>query len=168
MRFVLVFASLLWLSACGYHLADSVTRLPQDVETLHVVLFENRTNEPYLENVVTERVIQRLQRIPELRLLPSGMTVDAVLRGSVQRYRIVVSAYDALDQPRQYRAELMIEAQLERASDGRILWRGQMLQSDEFLADPDLGRQADIERLAQGRIAVRLADDLYAMLTANF
>lgn len=168
MRHLAAVAALLCLTACGYRLAGDVMPLPQGVETLHVTLFENRTSAPYLHNDLTDGLLRRLLRVPELDVQNRVESADAVLSGAVLNYSIEVAAYDSADAPQQYRAVVEVEAQLKRPTTGRVLWRGHVLQSAEFLADPDLGRQADLERQAQRLIAERLADDIYAMMTADF
>jgi outer membrane lipopolysaccharide assembly protein LptE/RlpB len=159
---------ILLLTGCGYGLLSDPEHLPHDIKTLHVALFENRTTEPYLENVVTENVVRRLLRIPELRLQSSSAEYDAVLSGKINSYYIKASAYDALDQPQQYRLNMKIEAQLQRSRDGRILWRGELLRSAEFLANADLMLQADFERQAQQQVAERLAEDLSYQIASDF
>jgi len=168
MRRLFGLVALLLLSACGYRLAGDVMPLPQGIETLYVTLFENRTSAPYLHNDLSDELIRRLLRVPELYVQNQEDSADAVLSGKVLKYSIEVAAYDRIDAPQQYRAVVEVEAQLTRPATGRVLWRGHVLQSAEFLADPDLGRQADLERQAQRLIAERLADDLYAMMTADF
>jgi len=167
-RRLTVFSLLLFLTACGYGLVGAPDRLPHGIQTLHVALFENRTTEPYLENVITQSVNQRLLRIPELRLQTSVENSDASLSGSVLTYRIEAAAYDALDRPQQYRVVMQIEAQLQRTSDGRILWRGELIRSAEYPADNDLRRQADFETLAQYKVAELLSTDLSYQMAADF
>lgn len=169
MRRLLALLLLSGLTACGYHFTGGIAAMPQGVSTLQVPLFENRTSESYLHNALTEKVIQRMLRAVDVQVVGSdGAGVDAVLKGVVLDYVVEVAAYDAADLPQQYRAVVQAEAKLVRATDGRILWSGRLIQSAEFLADPDLGRQADRERFAQAQIAERLAEDLYAMVTADF
>ena len=66
MRRLFGLVALLLLSACGYRLAGDVMPLPQGIETLYVTLFENRTSAPYLHNDLSDELIRRLLRVPEL------------------------------------------------------------------------------------------------------
>lgn len=168
MRLLAAVIVLLCLTSCGYRLAGDVMPLPQEIKTLHVSLFENHTSAPYLHNDLTDALIRRLLRVPEIEVQNQIESADAVLTGTVLKYAIEVAAYDSADAPKQYRAVVEAEARLKRPTTGRVLWRGRLMQSAEFLADPDLARQSDLERQAQRLIAERLADDLYAMMTADF
>ncbi len=162
---VLVF---LLISGCGYHLGGDSSKLPDDVSMLKIEMFENLTMEPYLENIITTNATRRLLLFPELILVEDPAQAEAVLSGKVLFYQVGPSAYNANNIVTEYRATIKITAELRRTSDGRILWRGDMIRFYPFSADLDLKRQDDLERIAQTLLAIRLAEDLSSQLTETF
>jgi outer membrane lipopolysaccharide assembly protein LptE/RlpB len=166
-RFLLVLILLL-LTGCGYRLAGESLRLPDNASTLIIEMFENRTMEPYLENILTTHVTRRLLLFPELSLVENLDEAEAVVSGKILSYNVESSAYDDQNVVTQYRATMKIEAEFRRKSDGRILWRGTMIRFQHFFADPDLMRQDDLERIAQAQLSTRLAEDLSSRLTDTF
>lgn len=162
---ILVF---LLVSGCGYHLGEESSKLPGDVSTLKIEMFENLTMQPYLENIMTTSVTRRLLLFPELNLVENLAQAEAVLSGKVLFYQVESSAYNENNIVTEYRATMKIEAELRRKSDGRILWRGDIIRFYPFSADLDLKRQDDLERIAQTLLATRLAEDLSSQLTETF
>ena len=158
----------LLVAGCGYALSDDTLKLPDGVARIYIKMFENRTLEPYLENVLTTHVTRRLQLLPDIELVEDAATADAVLSGRVIGYTVDSLAYDSQNLVVQYRATLRMEADLRRQSDGRILWRGEMIRYQSFSSDPDLQIQYDLERIAQELLAIRLAEELSLKLTQTF
>jgi outer membrane lipopolysaccharide assembly protein LptE/RlpB len=168
MRCSLFVLILILLTGCGYRLAGESLTLPADVSILNVEMFENRTMEPYLENIMTKQVTRRLLLIPELKLIENQEKADAVISGKIVSYSVASSAYDRQNQVTQYRVTMSVEANLRRLSDGKILWRGNVVRFQYFSADPDLKRQDDLERIAQSLLSGRLAEDISSRLTDTF
>jgi outer membrane lipopolysaccharide assembly protein LptE/RlpB len=168
MRRLLLVLIVLFLTGCGYHLAGETQHLPGGLSVLQIVMFNNQTMEPYLENIVTTQVTRRLMLLPEIRLVENPQEADGVVSGKILSYHVEASAYDAENLMTQYRATMKLEVELRRNADGRILWRGILTRFQSFSADPDLKRQDDLERMAQDLLSIRLAEDLSSRLTETF
>ena len=166
-RFAIVLILLL-LTGCGYRLAGESLRLPDNASTLLIEMFENRTMEPYLENILTTHVTRRLLLFPELTLVENLDEAEAVISGKILSYNVEASAYDDQNVVTQYRATMKVEAEFRRKSDGRILWRANLIRFQHFSADPDLKRQDDLERIAQTQLSIRLSENLSSRLTDTF
>jgi hypothetical protein len=81
----LAVASLLVLMCCGYHTSGSAVRLPDNIHTLYVPMFENSTQTFRVEQVMTAAVVKELRSRTNFRVVSSnddGMA-DATLRGTV-------------------------------------------------------------------------------------
>ncbi len=169
MNRLLISTMLLFLIAgCGYRLSDSTLHLPDDVSTVAIEMFENRTMEPYLENVLTTHFTRRLLLLPNLTLVENPDEAEAIVRGKILTYNVESSAYDSQNIVAQYRVKMQVEAEFIRNGDGRVLWRGKIIRFQTFSADLDLKRQDDLERIAQDTLSIRLAEDLSARLTETF
>ena len=77
---VLLLASL----GCGYHTSGHAVRLPDDIHTLYVPMFDNTTQTFRVEQTMTAAVIQELRSRTNYRIVTSNDgTADATLKGTV-------------------------------------------------------------------------------------
>ena len=163
---------LLWLlvaGGCGYRLAGGEgDRLPEGVRVLYIPLFENRTKEPFLENLVSEAVIRRSSRALGARVAEDPKGAEAILSGTISSYSNHVTAYAGDDKITEYRSAIGCQAQLRSTVDNRVLWKGSASWRQEYRASLDRGQEESGETLAQEEISQRLADELFARVTENF
>ena len=167
-RLVITTMLLLLITGCGYRLSDEALHLPDDVSILSIEMFENRTLEPYLDNILTTHFTRRLLLLPDITLLENPEEAEAIVSGRIISYFVASSAYDGQNIVSQYRATMQVEAEFIRQSDGKVLWRGKLIRFQTFSADQDLKRQDDLERIAQDILSSRLAEELPARLTETF
>lgn len=159
---------LLLAGGCGYHSMSQPGSLPDGLQTMHIGLFGNRTTEAFLENALTEAVVERFSRQRGLNLVESPTRADALLTGSLVSYALGASAFTRLDQITEYRVSLAVEAELRRRSDGKLLWKGRLERSEEFPNSPDKAAQEDNESAAAQVAVERLAEELLYRTLANF
>jgi len=159
---------LLLVGGCGYHPMSQPGALPGGMQTMHIRLFDNRTTEAFLENAVTEAVIERFSRQRGLNLVESAAQADAQLSGALVGYTLGASGYSQLDQITEYRVSLSVAAELRRRSDGKVLWKGTLERSEEFPSSTDKAAQEDNESAAAQVAIDRLAEELHYRTLANF
>ncbi|MBP7275615.1 MAG: LptE family protein [Kiritimatiellae bacterium] len=106
-------------SCANYRLGSS---LPADIQTVFIPVFENRTDEPLIENEVTREVISRIQRDGALRIAPEA-EADAILKVTLRRFIFTPIAYDDAnrDTPNEYRMILSAAFVLYRPSTGQTI-----------------------------------------------
>ncbi len=157
------------LAGCGYQLPGRTgTKLPAEVRTIHVQMFENRTYRPFLEFDLANFVIGRLARSRLLRLVDHREAADAVLNGSIVLYETVPISYDRQDQIREYRSRMSVEAVLRHAADGRVLWKGVVSWAEEYPSSMDKNVQEINELAAIRVISQRLAEEIYTRMVDDF
>lgn len=78
-----VVAALLMVSGCGYRVG---TLLPPSIQTVHVPLFANETDEPRIEVEVDNAILRRIQEDGTLRLAGAD-SADIVVEGRIISYR---------------------------------------------------------------------------------
>ncbi len=72
------------LSACGYHTAGRAVRLPEQVQTIAVPAFANKTQTYRLEQVLTAAVVREFSTRTRYRIATDASdSADATLRGTV-------------------------------------------------------------------------------------
>lgn len=163
-----LFGALLFLGGCGYHSMAQPALLPGGVQSLHIALFGNRTTEAFLENALTDAVIERFSRQRSLQLLESTDQAEGLLSGELVSYSITASAYNPADQITEYRLTLVVAAEMRRRADGRVLWKGTVQWMEEFPAAGDKTFQEDNEAVAAQLAIERLAEELHYRTLANF
>ena len=163
-----LFAALLLLTGCGYHLPGRGGNLPSEVQSLYIELFGNRTAEPFLENRITDSVIDRFARKRPLRLVEKRDIADAVLSGVVTGYSTSPISYDRNDVITEFRSTMTIAVALRQTADDRILWKGSIDWSEEYPASLDKSVQEDNEAAAIAVIVDRMAQELYFRIMENF
>jgi hypothetical protein len=155
------------LGGCGYARPGSGDNLGE-IRMLMVELFANATYEPFLENELTNAVTQRFLRTSRWQLVEDRSTADAVFSGTVVDYTSLPISFDSNDNVLEYRAQIKVAAVLRHNQDGRVLWKGELLWSEEYPGSLDKGLQEDQEAAAIRICAERLAEELFFRLTDNF
>ena len=92
---IAAFAPLLLVS-CGYHTAGHATRLPQQLHTIAVPAFTNKTQTYRIEQSLTSAVVREFNSRTTYRIVHDAKDdADAVLRGSVLNAGTSTLTYDA-------------------------------------------------------------------------
>lgn len=164
-RVVLSGLLVLLLASCGYRPLGQGD-FPDGVSSVQVVIFENRTYEPLLEDVVTNQVIEEFSRRHGMRVVTQG--AEARLEGVVKDFRADALSYDTNDRIGQFRATVAIEAVLSSLDDGRVLWKGALSWSQNYPINTDKSVQEENEAAAVRLIAERLAQNLYYKMQQDF
>ena len=93
---VLLVASLMIFTGCGYHTAGKAVRLPQNVRSVYVPTFTNRTQAYRVEQVLTAAVVQELRSRTNFQVvLSSTQPADATLIGIVNNVFTSPLTYDS-------------------------------------------------------------------------
>ena len=83
------------LPGCGYHVAGKASRLPQNVHTLAVPVFENRSRSYRIEAKLTAAVVREFDARTQYRIISDPANADAIMRGSVLSTQIEPLTYDS-------------------------------------------------------------------------
>ena len=70
------------LPGCGYRLAGKIA-LPESIQVIAVLPFENRTTRPEIEQRVTEEVASELNKRGRIRVGTDASKADAILEGAI-------------------------------------------------------------------------------------
>jgi Lipopolysaccharide-assembly len=84
-------------SGCGYHTSGHAVRLPDDIHTLYVPMFENSTQTFRVEQGMTAAVVQELRSRTNYHVVTSDdSTADATLKGTVNYTANTPLTYDSV------------------------------------------------------------------------
>jgi hypothetical protein len=116
-----LFLILFFQSCVGYQLGSS---LPSDIQTIFIPTFKNQSDEPLVENKVTNETISEFQFDGSLEVV-SRNSADLILEGTVTSLSLDPIAYQRQDtsKPNEYRLKLKADIELIRASTKEILAR---------------------------------------------
>ena len=112
-------ALVLGLGGCGYSLRGN---LPDDIKTVAVPVFRNRTGEPAVENLITRAVIEAFSTNGRLRVV-AAEAADAILEGDVVGYQLESIAFDPRANVRQYRLLVTLNVRFRDVRRNTVLFR---------------------------------------------
>jgi hypothetical protein len=114
---------ILALAGCGYRLAGESDFLPQDIRTVYVEPFINRSRDIGVASELTSALRSEFYRRGPLRLVDQPDQADAILTGVVRTFTATVASVNRRDEVLQYEAVLTLDATLRRRQPNEILWR---------------------------------------------
>ena len=159
---------LVLLAGCGYQVIHSAgTAQLLAGKTIHVPLAINRTYRAGLEGVLTDALIDQFGRRGAARLAQAGDS-ELVLAATINAYSSSPRAYSASDRPVSYLSTLDVTATLSGRSDGKVLWQGTVVRSQEFPANVNLALQQNHEEAAFAELCQGIARDIMSRLTLAF
>ncbi len=164
---LLLLCIVLLLGACGYHFSNPEMTLPGGVERIHIVLIDNQTREPLLENRLTSEIIEIISGHSNVHLV-AHETAEAILTGRILSYDHRALSYQQEDQIGRYRASMVVSVRLERSNTQALLWEGTVSWQTEYATAVDKMLQGDAERRAQDELARRLAEEVFTRMLDDF
>jgi TolB-like protein len=142
-------------AGCGYRMAGQGSVLPDDIRDFVVVPFDNQTQRPRIEQLVTEQVAFELSRRGRFQVVSNRSDADAILEGVILDFRTMpVQFTDELIANR-VEASVRIQATVRDLATDEILWsQGGLIfkeqyevpQGEDFLAEENLA----LDQIARG------------------
>jgi hypothetical protein len=158
--------TLVWV-ACAYAPVDPRGTLGQDVRTIQLTMFENRSPEVGLEALIGDALQEEFVRRGVLKPVYSqGRGGDIVMNGSVIGVEVRPAAFSSVALSVEDTVEVSYDVSVIRPKDGETLWTsGARTQRERFLAsaDPQVyesNKEQALRRLA-ARVASQIHDDLF-------
>lgn len=161
------FAVAVWVflsTACGYRFSGSGD-LPTGVSAVFITIFENRTLETGIENVVTEDIIHVFVRNNRAA---SRENADAILSGVVRAVKTETISRAGQHTAIERRVTVSVDLRLTDV-DGREIWSAKSVSASE--AYEVASNKLETEQNKHEAISVlsrRLSEKIYHRLTSNF
>jgi len=156
------------LSGCGYHLPGRGTSLPDDINTVCIEPFDNKTAEPFIETQLTNEVRDQFARRRTMEVVSDSELADAILSAAVTSYRSNSITYNQDDDIAEYRITMVVDAKLVRTRDYEVVWQGTVQWQEEFFAEDNRAEQDYRESAVQETLTRRLAQEVYNRITDDF
>ena len=168
MRILLILLVLL-VSGCGYHVPGaSDPWVGGDARVVYIQLFENTTVQPYLDDYMTDALVEELSRSRLFELTENTDAAEVLIGGTIDSFTSNAISYSSTDTITDYRATMGITVKLMQNSNDQVLWQEKMRRSEDYSAAVNKNLQLEGERLAARQVARRLAEDIRAQLLNNF
>jgi len=119
------------LSACGYALAGRGSSLPDHIRRIGVPMFENQSQIPELDRVLTEAVQQELRSKGRYLIVQEATGVDAVLTGTVRPVSLTVSAFTDARQAQRYLVTVLAEVEFKDVRENKVIFSRAVLRASE-------------------------------------
>jgi hypothetical protein len=87
------------LSACGYRVGGTASRLPPGLKVIAVPAIENRTNHYRIEQQMTGAVVHEFLARTKYRIVPTEDSADAVLHGEITTFDATPVVFDTTPGP---------------------------------------------------------------------
>jgi outer membrane lipopolysaccharide assembly protein LptE/RlpB len=106
-------------AGCGYSLRPS---LPGNIKTVHIPTLQNRTQEPGIEDFITQALTTALVTSGVARIAKDAEQADAVLDGAIVEYTLTSLAFDRTANVTQYRLQISLALTL-KDRNGEVVWK---------------------------------------------
>lgn len=147
---------LLTFVGCGYHLVGTATYLPDDIQSLHVELFENQTARADMDQRVAEALNLEWVRRGRFELVDRAEDADIVLSGTMTRLNIIPVSFDANGRATEYQVNLLTGVRLHdvRGEDPVLLWENRSFsRRNSYAVDEDAVDYFDRQREAMDELS---------------
>ena len=154
------------LGGCGYSFRTS---LPPGIQSIHVPVLENRTQEPGIEDFMTQALTQAVIQSGRVRLARNAQDADAVLEGAVVEYRLNAISFDRSANVTSYRLIIGLSLVFKDLKQNQILWKQDRIEERaDFLVAGQVTQTLAREEAAVQRAAVEVARAIVSFAFEGF
>jgi hypothetical protein len=158
-------------SGCGYHLVGTTSFLPEDIDTLYVETFQNRTRWVDMDQRLMEALTLEWVRRRRLRLVDTEGQADVVLTGVIQNLAIFPVSYDESGKANEYQMSMMASVQLKdaRSAEPEILWEDKAFsRRTSYVVDPSAEDYFDRQNIAMDTLSKEFSSALVTAVLEGF
>jgi outer membrane lipopolysaccharide assembly protein LptE/RlpB len=150
---------------CGYHLTGTTSVLPENIRTLAIPLFENKSAQPAIEQIFTDAMVERFLSLPKLKITNSK-DAQAIFYGIIKSYSYEQPlAFDRSLDVTEYQLEVVLDASIREVGTNKNLWeRKNIRKTTEFSAVGGLTEKNIAEDEAARQAAGELARRVFGLL----
>ncbi len=154
------------LGGCGYSLRTS---MPAGIKSIHVPVLENKTQEPAIEDFITQALTQAVVQSGRVRIAASASDADAVLQGSIVEYRLVSLSFDRSANVTSYRLIIGLALTFKDLKQNKVLWKQDRIEERaDFLVAGQVTQTLAREEQAVQRAAVDVARAIVSFAFEGF
>jgi outer membrane lipopolysaccharide assembly protein LptE/RlpB len=153
-------------AGCGYSLRPS---LPGNIKTVHIPTLQNRTQEPGIEDFVTQALTTALVTSGVARIAQNAEQADAILDGAIVEYTLTSLAFDRTANVTQYRLQIALALTLKDRRSGDVVWRQDRIgERADFPVAGQVSTTIALEQDAVRRAAVNISRAIVSLAFEGF
>jgi outer membrane lipopolysaccharide assembly protein LptE/RlpB len=154
------------LAGCGYTLRTS---LPPGIKSIHVPVLVNRTQEPGIEDFITQALTQAVVQASRVRIAANAREADASLEGSIVEYRLTALSFDRNTNVTSYRLILGLSLTFRDLRQNRVMWQQDRIEERaDFVVAGQVTQTLARENFAVQRAAVDVARAIVSFAFEGF
>jgi len=162
----LALALALAAAGCGYSMRAS---LPANIKTVHIPTLENRTQEPGIEDFVTQALTQALVTSGVARIASNAAEADGVLEGSIVEYSLNSLSFDRTANVTRYRLQIALSLALRDRRTGEVIWKQDRIEErSDFPVSGQVTQTISREQDAVRRAAVDVSRAIVSLAVEGF
>jgi len=125
------------VGSCGYTLVGKASNIPEDIRSVYLEPFENRTARVEVEQVLTQAIADELVTRPRFDLVTTEAEADAVIRGAVTGFRVAPITFTNDGRAQEYELTIVTDVSFRRVSlpgaeeEGEVIWANDRYQFKE-------------------------------------
>ena len=156
----------LLVGGCGYTMGGN---LPPHIKTIAVPMFRNLTQQPTIEDVMTQAVVSAFANTGRLKVV-SLAQADSILEGEVVEYNVESIAFDTSINAQVYRLRVRLNIQFRDVRNNTMLWKQDGLEErSDFRAWGDVAQTISQERIgASNQAAVEIGRRIVSLALDRF
>jgi TolB-like protein len=167
-KFVSIIIFWIAIAACGYHFAGGENNLPPEIRSIAILVFENRSLEPRIENDFTNDLIFEFTRSKQLAIAEKK-DADAILTGIITEIGTETIAHTAKVASAEQRVYVRLNVQLRRSDNGEILWSDRSFyEKEEYMVAAEKAKTEANKRAAIKLISECTAEKIHNRIFQNF
>lgn len=161
----LSFLILLLMAGCAYSLRGN---LPPHIRTIAIPVFTNKTQEPAIENFLTQAVVDAFVTSGRLTVARAE-EADSILEGEIVGYHLESLSFDPRANIREYRLLVTLNLQYRDVKKNTMLWRQEGIQEKaDFRVPGQVSVTISREEAALRRAAVDIGRAIVTLTTDRF
>lgn len=161
-------AAFVFVTGCGYHLRGGGDTLPEDVRTVALTPFINKTYDAEIELLISSALSSEFSKGSRLKILPKSIA-DTILTGTLISINERPISFSASDVASEYRITINVDALLTR-NGGDVIWKGKgIAEVEDYQSVPEDIEATEKNRYeARQQLALEMANLIYDRIFEGF
>ena len=165
----LVLMVLMMSMACGYHLVGTASTLPPSIRLLYIPSFINHTNQPELEQRLSDRVNQEFINRGRFKLVSDVAQADAILKGEITNFGMIPLTLDAQGRATEYQIGITLKVALLSTDGKTTIWENpSFVYQERYPIDLTSADYFDRLNIAVDQISAKFAQALVTSIMEGF
>jgi hypothetical protein len=142
--------------------------MPAGIRTIHVPVLENKTQEPGIEDFITQALTQAVVQ-SGVRIAANAQEADATLEGAIVEYRLTSLSFDSSANVTSYRLIIGLALAFRDLKQNKVIWKQDRIEERaDFVVAGQVTQTIAREQVAVQRAAVDVARAIVSFAFEGF